>query len=75
MKETNEITQIIKEKLVECPNCGYRLTQKSSYSSICKVCGLKINVETKNERFAQLLFYAGVLCFAAGALAFIFLLR
>ena len=71
MKERNEVTRTIKEKLETCPNCGYRLTQKTSSSILCKVCGYKIYVETKNERIAQLLFTIGILAFTLGALVVI----
>lgn len=64
MKERNEVTRTITEKLETCPNCGYRLTQKTSSSIICKICGYKIYVETKNERVAQLVFVVGILTFA-----------
>ena len=66
MKETNEVTRRIQEKLVECPNCGYRLTQKTSYSLICKVCGIKIHVETRKERVIIWGALLAVVCFALG---------
>lgn len=71
MKERNEVTRTIQEKLETCPNCGYRLTQKTSSSILCKVCGYKIYVETKNERFAQWIFTIGILAFTLGALVVI----
>jgi len=71
VKERNEVTRTIKEKLETCPNCGYRLTQKTSSSILCKVCGYKIYVETKNERVALLVFEVGILTFTLGAIVVI----
>jgi len=66
MKEMNEVTRRIQETLVDCPNCGYCLTQKTSSSILCKVCGIKIIVETKNERIFLWVFMLAVLAFGFG---------
>ena len=66
MRERNEVTRTIREKLETCPNCGYRLTQKTSSSILCKVCGIKIYLETKNERILQWIGVVGILTFALG---------
>jgi len=75
MKERNEVTRTIKEKLETCPNCGYRLTQKTSSSILCKVCGYKIYVETKNERIGEWIFIVGVFAFVLGFAFFMLFVR
>ena len=68
MKQTVEITQILKEQLGKCPNCEGPLEQMGSYTIRCKSCGNHYEVETRRERLLWGFFMVVTLSFVAGCL-------
>lgn len=66
MKKTVEITQTMKEKLGECPNCEGCLEQLNSYTVRCENCGNSYHVETRRERLFWICFTIGISSFVAG---------
>ena len=49
--EQHDLTQTVKEKMDECPQCHAKLVQASNYRIECKQCGFRMRVSTRMEDF------------------------
>lgn len=72
MKQTVEITRILKEKLDKCPNCEGPLEQLGSYTVRCKICRCTYTLQTWKGRLFDICFITGIFSFIVGYLIALF---
>lgn len=68
--ETIDLTRTVKDKVDSCPNCQFKLVQKSVHCLKCDQCGLILELTTGKERFwdiaAAIVMLVGMAAFFVG---------
>jgi predicted RNA-binding Zn-ribbon protein involved in translation (DUF1610 family) len=66
MKNMHDLTQIVYEKVDECPNCHAKLEQKGRLRIECPTCGFIIKTDTKSDLYLTYAFMGGMIALIIG---------